>query len=290
MDIKMDKRLIIYAVIIIICIISIGIGVYTQFFYKDVETNPFMIGNVEPVDNTAVENKEKEEVAKNSFDSLFINAVTYTSSNFNNSVIRKEAAKDLVYTSNELSKNMANKYSMNIHVPALNIESTVANEINKNIEDTFVKKATNILANADSITNYTIYNIDYASCVSGNILSLLIRATLKEGSNPQRIMYLGYNYNLQTGTKITLKDYMEYKNITEATLQNKIDKEIEEMAQKTQNLSSILGTSLYRRDTKNKMYKVENTNNYFYGPDNYVYIIYAYGNANYTSETDIIVF
>lgn len=286
----MDKRLIIYAVIIVICLISLGIGVYTQFFYKDVETNPFMLGNVVPVDNNKIEEDEKAEEAKNAFDSLFINAVTYTSANFNNSVTRKEITKDLVYTSNELSKTVANKYSMNIHVPIINVESTVANELNQSIENTFVKKATSILANADSLTNYTIYNIDYSACVNGNILSLLIRATLKEGSNPQRIMYLGYNYNLQTGSKITLKEYMDYKNITEATLQNKINKEIEEMAQKTQNLSSILGASLYRRDTKNSMYKVENTNNYFYGPNNYVYVIYAYGNSNYTSETDIILF
>ena len=98
----MDKRLIIYAVIIVICLISLGIGVYTQFFYKDVETNPFMLGNVVPVDNNKIEEDEKAEEAKNAFDSLFINAVTYTSANFNNSVTRKEITKDLVYTSNEL--------------------------------------------------------------------------------------------------------------------------------------------------------------------------------------------
>lgn len=290
MESKFDKRLIIYVAIIILCIIAVGVGVYTQFFYKDVEEDPLGVGMSKPVDTTYVETLEKEKTVKTKFDSLFINAVTYTSSNFNNSIIRKDSSQDLVYTSSELSKTVANKYSMNIHVPAINVESIVANEINRSIDETFVKKATNILANADSLMNNTIYNIDYAACVEGDILSLLIRATLKEGSNPQRIMYLGYNYNLKTGTKITLQDYLEYKKVTSATLQNKIDKEIEEKAQETQNLSSILGTSLYKRNTSDKMYKVENTNNYFYGPDNYVYVIYAYGNSNYTSETDIIVF
>ena len=290
MESKFDKRLIMYTAIIIICIIAMGIGVYTQFFYKDVDNDPFGVGIREPVDTTYEEKLEKEKTAKTDFDSLFINAVTYTSSNFNASVARKDISQDLVYTSNEYFKEVPNKYRMNIHVPAINIESVVANEINRSIEETFVKKATSILANADTLTNNIVYNIDYSACVEGDILSLLIRATLKEGSNPQRIMYLGYNYNLKTGTKITLQDYMNYKNITEETLQNKINKEIEEKAQNTANLSSILGTSLYRRDLSDKMYKVKNTNNYFYGPNNYVYVIYAYGNSNYTSETDIIVF
>lgn len=292
LDEKFDKRLIIYAAIIIICIIAVGIGVYTQFFYKHGDDDPLGIGigTGTTIDVNEEEEKEKQEKVKTGFDTLFINALTYTSSNFNNSVRRKDASKDLVYTSNEYSKTVDGKYSMNINVPEINVESVVANEINNSIGDTFVKKATSILANADLITDYTIYNIDYTACVNGDILSLLIRATLKEGSKPQRIMYLGYNYNLKTGTKITLQDYMEYKGITEATLQNKINKEIEKMAQNTQNLSSILGTSLYKRNTSDKMYKVENVNNYYYGADGYVYVIYAYGNSNYTSETDIILF
>ena len=161
--------------------------------------------------------------------------------------------------------------------------------INTEIEDIFVKKATSILVNAETSTEYVIYNIDYAGYINGNILSLVIKATLKEGSNPQRIMYLGYNYNLQTGTKINLEDYMSYKNITSTTLQNKINREIQEISQKTQDLNDV-GFSVYTRDPDSDMYKLENITNYFYGPDNYIYIVFAYGNNNYTSETDVIVF
>lgn len=282
----MEKRLILYAAIIIICIVSIGIGIYAQFFYKDGDTDRFMIGgnnqNNEQID-------EKQEEAKNKFDSLFINALTYTSQNFNNSAVRKDSTKDLIYTSNQISKTVQGKYSMNLNVPTFNINSPVANEINTEIENVFVKKATSILVNAETSTDYVIYNIDYAGYINGNILSLVIKATLKEGSNPQRIMYLGYNYNLQTGTKISLEDYMAYKEITNTTLQNRINKEIKEISQQTQELNDV-GFSVYTRDPNSDMYKIENITNYFYGPDDYIYIIFAYGNNNYTSETDVIIF
>lgn len=282
----MEKRLILYAAIIIICIVSIGIGIYAQFFYKDGDTDRFMIGgnnqNNEQID-------EKQEEAKNKFDSLFINALTYTSQNFNNSAVRKDSTKDLIYTSNQISKTVQGKYSMNLNVPTFNINSPVANEINTEIENVFVKKATSILVNSETSTDYVIYNIDYAGYINGNILSLVIKATLKEGSNPQRIMYLGYNYNLQTGTKISLEDYMAYKEITNTTLQNRINKEIKEISQQTQELNDV-GFSVYTRDPNSDMYKIENITNYFYGPDDYIYIIFAYGNNNYTSETDVIVF
>ena len=37
------------------------------------------------------------------------------------------------------------------------------------------------------------------------------------------------------------------------------------------------------------MYKLENTNNYIIGENGLLYIIYAYGNNNYTSEVDIVI-
>lgn len=282
----MDKRLILYALIIIICIIAIGIGVYAQFFYKEGDTDGLMIGA-----NSAKKEEinEQEEIAKNNFDSLFINGLTYVSENFNNSAVRKDSTKDLIYTGNQISKTVQGKYSMNINVPIVNITSKYADEINASIDQTFVQKATNILVNAENSEEYIIYNIDYAGYVSGNILSLVIKATLKEGSNPQRIMYLGYNYNLQTSANITLQEYMNYKKITTTTLQNKINKEIKEISEKTKELNNV-GFSVYTRNPEDSMYKIENTTNYFLGPDNYVYIVYAYGNSNYTSETDVIVF
>lgn len=279
----MEKRLIIYAAIIIICIVSIGLGIYAQFFADDKK----------PANNndgtTNIQSSEKEQEAKDNFDNIFINTLVYTSDSFNNSAIRKDSTKDLVYTGNQTTKTVQGKYNMNINVPTLNIVSPVASSINKEIEDVFVKKATDIIVNAETATEYVIYSIDYAAYVNGNILSLVIKSTLKEGNKPQRIMYLAYNYNLQNATKITLDQYMNYKNIGAISLQAKINKEIKDVAKKYGELNSV-GYSVFSRNPDDTMYKLENTTNYFLGKDNYVYIIYAYGNTNYTSEKDLILF
>lgn len=280
----MEKRLILYAAIIIICIISIGLGIYAQFFAD--EKKP---ANNNNGSTTVLQSSEKEQEAKENFDSIFINTLVYTSDSFNNSAVRKDVTKDLVYTGNQTTKTEQGKYNMNINVPAINIVSPVASSMNKEIEDTFVKKATHIIVNAETSTEYVIYSIDYAAYVNGNILSLVIKSTLKEGNKPQRIMYLTYNYNLENGTQITLDQYMNFKNVGAISLQSKINKEIKDVAKKYEDLNSV-GYSVYSRNPDDAMYKLENTTNYFLGKDNFVYIIYAYGNKNYTSEKDVILF
>ena len=49
-----------------------------------------------------------------------------------------------------------------------------------------------------------------------------------------------------------------------------------------------MGYQVYKRDLKSDIYKAENVDNYFLGPNGSIYIIYAYGNTNFTTECDII--
>ena len=281
----MEKRLIIYAIITIVCVIAIGLGIYAQFFGE--EGQEFAI--TKPPKTDQEEMSEKEQAIKENFDKIFTNTFEYTSSTYNNSAVRKDSSKDLVYTSNQINKVEQGKYNLNINVPTINIVSPVAANINNEIESTFVSKATDILVNSEANIEYTIYSIDYVAYVNGNILSLVIKSTLKEGNKPQRIMYLSYNYNLETSQKISLGEYIAYKNTTVEEIQAKVNKEIKEVAQKYKDLNNV-GFSMYTRNPDDKMYKLENTTNYFLGKDNYVYIIYAYGNYNYTSEKDIVLF
>ena len=51
-----------------------------------------------------------------------------------------------------------------------------------------------------------------------------------------------------------------------------------------------LGYNIFERDYTNNMYKVKNTTEFFFGKDNFLYLIYAYGNDNYTSELDLVIF
>ena len=50
------------------------------------------------------------------------------------------------------------------------------------------------------------------------------------------------------------------------------------------------GYNVYVRNPNDDMYKLENTPNFFLGKNKTLYLVYAYGNNDYTSETDLIIF
>lgn len=279
----MDKRYYIYLAIVIICIISIGIGVYAQIFYPNSENDALMIGK----DNSAIiQANEAEEQAKNKFNTMFTNTLEYTTQNIANKAVRRYSNKDLVYTSNQYIKEEKDKYELNVNIPYLNIVSDNADKINTQIEQIFVSKLSQIVS-AQQI-DYTIYNIDYVAYVNSNIISLAIKATLKEGNNPQRVIITTYNYNTDNGNIVALDELLSLKQINKTSLQSKINKEIEEKSKNSEDLSNI-GYSVYKRNPDDNMYKIENTSTYFLADNGYIYIVYPYGNNNNTSEYDLIV-
>ena len=279
----MDKRYYIYLAIVIVCIIAIGIGVYAQIFYPNSENDALMIGK----DNSAIiQANEAEEQAKNKFNTMFTNTLEYTTQNIANKAVRRYANKDLVYTSNQYIKEEKDKYELNVNIPYLNIVSDNADKINTQIEQIFVSKLSQIVS-AQQI-DYTIYNIDYVAYVNSNIISLAIKATLKEGNNPQRVIITTYNYNTDNGNIVALDELLSLKQINKTSLQSKINKEIEEKSKNSEDLSNI-GYSVYKRNPDDNMYKIENTSTYFLADNGYIYIVYPYGNNNNTSEYDLIV-
>ena len=279
----MDKRYYIYLAIVIVCIIAIGIGVYAQIFYPNSENDALMIGK----DNSAIiQANEAEEQAKNKFNTMFTNTLEYTTQNIANKAVRRYSNKDLVYTSNQYIKEERDKYELNVNIPYLNIVSDNADKINMQIEQLYVSKLSQIVS-AQQL-EYTIYNIDYIAYVNYNVISLVIKATLKEGNNPQRVIITTYNYNTDNGNLVTLDEFLNFKQINKSSLQNKINKEIEEKSKNSEDLSNI-GYTVYKRNPDDNMYKLENTTTYFLANNGYIYIIYPYGNNNNTSEYALIV-
>lgn len=65
------------------------------------------------------------------------------------------------------------------------------------------KKAKSILSTQ---SQNIIYNVEYCAYVTNDILSLVVRSTLKEGENTQREIIQTYNYNLLTQKKVTFED------------------------------------------------------------------------------------
>ena len=273
---KIDIRTITVISVIVICIFSIIYGIYYQIeSYKQKQLN-------ELIEQGAQQAGEQTQIVE--FDDLFDNSINYQGNNV--AVNKIESHEELVYTVYELKDDA---YGVNVKIPTININNEKIMDINKEISSIFQEKANQILLNTDEeIKKQTIYNVEYTAYVNENILSLVIRASLKEGTNIQRVIVQTYTYNLSTNEEMTLGNILNIEGKSTKDVQTEIYNTIQEAIDNSQNLSA-LGYSTVNRDINDSMYLVENSNNYFLGPDGVIYIIYAYGNASYSSEKDIVV-
>ena len=270
------KLKIFYAMIILICIIAIVVAVYVQIQADKQETAG--VGNI--TNQTPI----NTETGKTEFNNIFENKVNYMNNN-NYKITKIEQSKEIIYTGYQKKENVLNDYELDVNIPYINIHNEKIEEYNKEIVETFEKKAKSIL---NIQNNSIIYTVNYSAYVTNNILSLVIRSTLKEGNNPQRDIVQTYNYDLSNQKKVTIDDMLELKGITKKEANQKIKEEIKLVQQKVENFKK-LGYNIYERDYTNDMYSVNNVTEYFMGENNALYIIYAYGNKNYTSEMDIVV-
>ena len=181
------------------------------------------------------------------------------------------------------------KYEVQVNLPAINVNDENAINIDKEIINTFYGKLENIIDNADKIEEgkTTLYTVSYTAYLNENILSLVIKATLKEGDNAQRVMLQSYTYNLSTNKQVKLDEMLKIKGIDTNMAEKKIDEKISDAIKVSENMSS-LGLETYKRDKNNEIYKIENSNNYLLGPGGRIFVIYAYGNLGFTTEKDVI--
>lgn len=269
-------RYILYVVIIIFCVVAIGLGVYAQFFTKEPVQDAY--GN----DISAGGNIVTAQDVNQSFIDLFTNEFY---SNYDESTITKvDDTKEIVYTFYSDNQTVEGKYSMNINIPVINIQSDVVTGFNNLTQSIFVDKINSVMAGTSV---YTIYNLDYTAYVNNNLLSVAIKATIKEGDNPQRVIVQTYNYDLQTDSAVTLKEILEDRDIDETVVENRI-KTVVQNASNDANKMAESGYTVYQRDVNDEMYQIDNITNFIEGPNGELYIIFAYGNNNYTSEMDII--
>lgn len=189
---------------------------------------------------------------------------------------------EYVGTLYQIEDEKSGKYKIEANIPYLHIETEIDNKINKEINDIFANKLLQIV---NESTDYTILKIDYATNISKNIISLAIRCVLKEGNNAQRTIIKTYNYDIENKKEVDIIEVIPDEK--KQDIQNQIDEEIEKQIKKEETIAQQ-GYSIYRRDRESNIYKLENAKE-FYIKDNIVYIIYSYGNNNYTSEMDLII-
>lgn len=276
---KLNLRNVMFALIIIVCIFALNYGVYWQFFREtDEPTNQ--------IENSIQTQVDTQALVQN-FKTIFNNTLNYQGYNVNTTGVTKiDSNKDLIYTLYSKEEVAENKYDINIKIPYINIANDSVEKFNKQVNDIFVSKAQNIITGA---TNNTIYDVEYMSYINTNILSLVIKSTLKEGNNPQRVIVQTYNYNLSTNEAIDLKQMIEIQGLNTNNVKNKIAVTVNQANDEAMSLKE-LGYNVFIRDLQSDIYEINNTTTFFVGENNRLYIIYPYGNSNFTDAMDIIVF
>lgn len=275
---KTNNLKIFYIVIISICIIAIIAALLIQVLSDKQPTQEQGGTNLPKLTD------DKISIYKEQFNNIFENKVNYLKNN-SYKITKIEQNKEIIYLGYQNNETKANDYELNVNIPYINIRNETIEEFNTQIRDIFEKKAKSVL---NTQNNNVIYTVDYSAYVTNNILSLVIRSTLKEGGNAQRDIVQTYNYDLKNHKKCTIEDILELKGITKKEASQKVKNEIKIVQEKVDELRN-LGYPIYPRDYTSDIYSINNVSEYFFGNDNVLYIIYAYGNENHTSEMDIVV-
>ena len=96
-----------------------------------------------------------------------------------------------------------------------------------------------------------------------------------------------YNYDLVSEKLVSLKDFIESKNIDIEKAQQEINSTIKAKNQNTESLANQ-GYNIYVRDLESDEYKIDNIDNYFLNKNGELIIIFPYGNKNFTGTMDLI--
>lgn len=273
------RQLFIYISIIIICIISVILAFYVQFYTR---INIAKIIGISQEDGLGSKTEEQQQTIKSEFNTIFNN--TITNDNDTNNSKKEEADKKIVYTKYEKKETKLNSYDLEVHIPHINISGEVVEKYNQEIENIFVDMAKKVL---QSENNNVIYTVEYVANIQDDILSVMIKSNLKEGSKAQKVIIQTYNYDLRNNKEITLAEVLKIEQLNEKDVQNKIKTDIQTEQKKAQDLKS-LGYNIYSRDINSDIYSIEKSTE-FYFTGNTLYIIYAYGNQMATSEMDIVI-
>lgn len=273
-------KILFFSAITLICIACICIAIYIQFFYKYAETDPLMLG----INIGSKKSNEYYNNLKIEFNSIFTNQTITEQPNTRFDKIQTN--KEIIYTRYDLKNEDENFYKVDVKIPTLNVNTEVAKKINKEIEKEFYDKANTIMR---KLEGYTIYNVSYSAYVNKDIVSIVVKSSLKEDNKNEKVMFKTYNYSIPTGKEVSLKELIDLKQISQKEVQNTIDEEIKKAYNNALAISSEYG-STYNRNLDDEMYKFNNTKEFFLTNEGNVYIIYPYGNEEYTNEVDIVIF
>lgn len=220
---KMNKKAItLYIVSIAICILAVIVVVCSQYFGAE-ELDKMLAINT----NKDIQKKVDEELLITGFDDLFTNQIDTYKSSVN--IKKIDDTKDIIYSYYEKQEKQDNNYDIDICIPFFNIENDTLKKYNESIQNDFVKKAENVL---QSQNKNTIYTVQYIATVEDDILSLMIRSNLKDGSSAQRVIIQTYHFDLKENKVVTLEEVLNKKSIQVAKVEEKVKQQVDRETEK----------------------------------------------------------
>lgn len=268
------KTMTLYIISLIICAIAIIIVIAVQILGNDVVDSAFGI-------NKLIKRTQEEELAlKSNFETIFDNGVD-DKGNYRTKKI--DDNQNIVYTYYKKEEKTDN-YDLNINLPYINIKNKTIQNFNKEISDTFELKAEEVIKNN---RQNIIYTVKYKASIENNILSIIIYSDLKQEMSAQRIIIQTFNFNIEENKELNLEEILKIYNLNKNEAQNKINEDIKMEQKKSDDLKG-LGYNIFSRDLDSSIYKIENCTEYFIYNNN-IYIIFAYGNEQLTSEMDLVI-
>ena len=274
---RFGVRHVVYIIMITICVIAIGFGVYMQFFQD--EKLGVILGITKEEEDAEIKN------LKENFFNIFSNNIDVLEM-YDGKISKIKEDMYIIVTAYSKEEQGEN-YSINLKIPYFNVKSEEAVKINKEIQSTFVNKVESVSSSKSE--NSIIYNVKYKAYIYKNILSLAILSELKEENSNQRIIIQTYNYNLSENKLVTIAELIQDKNIDV----NQANKEIKETIDSSQSENiklKELGYEVDLRNSDSEEYKIQNADQFFIGEKGYLYLVYPYGNKEFTSEMDLIIF
>ena len=246
------NRVMFFIIVILLCILSLSIGIYAQVFYRYSDTDPFMLGIGVGRTQDAAEITE----LKNNFNKIFTNDLSGSTTK---NIKKKEDNKDVVYTLKTENQKETNKYNISATIPKINIDADYADKINAQIKANYADKIENIIEGKNE--NETDYSVTYKAYLNGDLLSLIIKETIREGKNTQAVKIKTYNYNLNNNTEVSILDLVDAKGYTQKNLQKEIDAELKDLEKKDEELKNQF-SDVRLRDLSSNIYKLENKENF----------------------------
>ena len=252
-NLRGGRKVAFFVSLIGICVVAILFGIFTQFYYKYSESDPLMIG----INTSAQKTIEELEALEAEFNGLFTNEIHINSENVKVNKIQPQ--NSLVYTGYNLVNDDENYYSVNAQVPVINIDNDVAKTINSQIKTEFYDKANQVMRTKEG---KTVYLVSYVAYVNKDVLSVVVKSSLKEEGKSEKVMVKAYNYSLPSNEIITFDDFLQLRELSKEEVQTKINSSIKEADHNAKIIAEQFG-NLYQRDLNSSIYKVDNAETYF---------------------------